>query len=333
MESICTQSTPVTVGPRDDCAHHAEDILIARYHPGIADHGFEWPEVGITLGDFRNKEGIIARLGGVIVGRAILDREFYPLAELVNLEVAPGYRGRGVGSAIVRHAIETAARLGFLAIHAQVFKNEVPAQRLYARHAFLAATQGEMLRIWRFLNLPVLEQFSRDHPMAVFETLAGGEPRAHLLRWRDPLSDDELEVTLTGGSCQFDSDGVGPAVSALRLRCSRVRLTGTLDAIRPVRTGGAFAVGLSLANEGDCELPGGFRIGVNTGLRIADHPGGERFSLSPGASLKRTVMVHLTDTFPAHLLRISSYQSVPVSVDFLLEDHTFWLAGQAKIAQ
>ncbi len=333
MESMSTQSTPVTVGPRDDCARHAEDILIARYHPGIGDHGFEWPEVGITLGDFRNKEGIVARLGGVIVGRAMMDREFYPLAELVNLEVAPGYRGRGVGSAIVGHAIETAARLGFLAIHAQVVKNEVPAQRLYARHGFLAATQGEMLRIWRFLNLPVLEQFSRDHPMAVFETLAGGEPRAHLLRWRDPLSDDELEVILAGGSCQFDSDGVGPAVSALRLRSSRVRLTGTVDAIPPVRTGESFAVGLSLANEGDCELPGGFRIGVNTGFRIADHPGGERFSLSPGASLKRTVMVHLTDTFPAHLLRISSYQSVPMSVDFLLGDHTFWLAGQAKVAQ
>ncbi len=331
MESSYTQSTPVTIGPRDDCADHAENILIARYHPGIADHGFEWPEVGITVEDFRNKEGIIARVRGVIAGRAILDREFYPLAELVNLEVAPAYRRRGVGSAIVRHAIETAARLGFPAIHAQVFKNEVPPQRLYARHGFLPATQGEMLRIWRFLDFPVLDQFCRDHPMAVFETAPGGESRTHLLRWRDPLTDGELQVTLAGGSCQFDSDGIGPSVSALRLRSPQVRFRGTQEAIPAIQVGGTFPVGLSLSNEGECELAGGFRIGVNTGFRIVDHPGGERFSLSPGASLERTVKVELTDGFPAHLLRISSYQSVPVSADLLLGNHTFWLARQVRV--
>jgi len=332
-DHVYTQSTPVLIGPRDDSADHAEDLLIARYHAGIADHGFEWPQVGITLADFRNSEGIIARVDGVVAGRAMLDREFYPLAELVNLEVAPAYRGRGVGTAIVRHAVETAARLGFLAVHAQVFRNEVPPQRLYARHGFLPATQGEMLRIWRFLNLPVLARFSHDHPMAVFETLARSEPRTHVLRWRDPVGDHELAVTLTGGSCQFDSDGVGPAVSALRLRSFQIGLQAALDPIPPVKIGESFAVGLRLDNEGDSDLGGGFRIGVNTGFRIADHPGGEQFSLSPRSSFERTLKVELTDSFPAHLLRISSYQSVPVSIDFLLGDHTFWLAAQVKIQQ
>lgn len=189
-----------------------------------------------------------------------------------------------------------------------------------------------MLRVWQFLNLPALDQFRYDHPMALFESIAGSEPRTHLLRWRDPLSEDELEVTLTGGSCQFDSGGVGPAVSALRLRSSQVRLTATLDAIPPVQIGETLAVSLSLASEGCIELVGGFRIGLNTGFRVAaDHPGGEQFSLTPGASLERTVMVELTDSFPADLLRISSYQSVPISVDFLLGDHTFWLAAQAPV--
>jgi len=165
-----TKSTPVVVEPRDNLAEHAEDLLIARYHAGIADHGFQWPAVGITLEDFRDQEGIVARIGGGVVGRAILDREFYPLAELVNLEVARAYRGRGVGSAIVSHAIERAARSGFLAIHAQVFRNNVAAHRLYAHHGFLPATQGEMLRIWKFLNFPVLAQFSDDHPMAANHT-------------------------------------------------------------------------------------------------------------------------------------------------------------------
>jgi hypothetical protein len=43
------------------------------------------------------------------------------------------------------------------------------------------------------------------------------------------------------------------------------------------------------------------------------------------------VTVEFTDSFPADLLRISSYQSVPVSVDYLLGDHTFWLAAQAPV--
>ncbi len=324
---------PAVAEIRDVFARHAEELLRSRYWPGMAGRGFEWPATGVTgVEDFRDKEVIVARIDGVVVGRAILEAVFYPLAELENLEVSPAYRGRGVGSAIVRHAVETAARAGFLAIHAQTFKNNAPAHRLYARHGFLPTTQGEMLRVWQFLNLPALDQFRYDHPMALFESVAGSEPRAHLLRWRDPLSGDELEVTLTGGSCQFDSAGVGPAVSALRLRSAQVRLAGTLDAIPPVRIGETRAVRLSLANESDDVIVGGFCIGCNTGFRVAaDHPGGEQFSLLPGTSLERNVTVEFTDSFPADLLCISSYQSVPVSVDYLLGDHTFWLAAQAPV--
>jgi len=333
MESqVYTESTPVVVEPRDGLAKHAEDLLIARYHAGIADHGLQWPVTGITVEDFRNKEGIVAQVAGTVVGRAILDREFYPLAELVNLEVAPAHRGRGVGSAIVRHAVNTAARAGFLAIHAQTFKNNVAAQRLYARHGFLPATRGEMLRVWRFLNLPALDQFRHDHPMALFESTASSGPRGHLLRWHDPLGENELEITLTGGSCQSDSEGIGPAVSALSLRSSEVRLAARVGTVPPLRIGETVAVSLSVANRGSGELAGGFRIALNTGFRIAGgHPGGEQFSLPPESDLDRTVKVELTDSFPTDLLRISSYQSVPVSVDFLLGDHTFWLAAQAPI--
>ena len=325
---------PVVVETRDAFSRHAEEVIVARYGPGVADRGFHWPATGVAVEDFRDKEGIVARVDDVAVGRAILEAVFYPLAELVNLEVHPPYRGHGVGSAIVRHAVATAARAGFLAIHVQTFLDNVGAHRLYARHGFLPATRGEMLRLWKFLNLPALAQFLHDHPMALFESTPAVGSREHLLRWHEASGGDEIAVTLTGGSCQFDSDGVGPAVSALRLRSCAVRLAASFAANSTARQGDTVAAHLTLTNESGSELSGGFRIGLNPGFRIAsDHPGGERFSLDSGATLERTLPIKLEPSFPSELLRICSYRSVPITAEFLLGDHAFWLTTQVHIGE
>ena len=320
-------SAAVSVETRDEFSCHAEGLLIARYWPGIADRGFTWPATGVTVDNCRNREGVVACVDGVVAGRAVLEAVFYPLAELVNLEVAPPYRGRGVGGAIVSHAIEAAARAGFLAIHAQTFRDNVSAHRLYARHGFLPAIRGEMLRVWKFLNLPALAQFLHDHPLALFESTPGAAG-THVLRWHEAAGEDEIAVTITGGSCQFDSKGVGPAVSGLRLRSGPIRLRATLEADR-ISFGEHCDVRLNLANESGEELTGGFRIGLNPGFAIVgEHPGGERFSLSTGASLERTLTIEVTPALQRDLLRIASYWSVPVTVEFLLQDHTLWLTTE-----
>jgi len=325
---------------RDAFSRHGEELVRARYAPQIAGRGFTWPATGVTAEDYLDKEKIVARIGGVVVGRAILEAVRYPLAELVNLEVHPPYRGRGVGSAIVRHAVETAARMGFLAIHLQTDLDNVVAHRLYARGGFLPATRGDGLRIWQFLNLPALAQFLHDHPMALFESAAGAGSREHILRWQEPwgeasaqaAGEDELSVTLTGGSCQHDSDGLGPGVGALRLRSGRIHIAAKLDATPEACIGGSFTAHLAFANEGDEEMTGGFRLGLNPGFRIAsDHPGGERFSLKPGTNLERTLTIEIEPSFPSDVLRICSYPSVPITAEFLLGDHTFWLAAQVRI--
>ncbi len=328
-----SQAQDVVVEARDAFGQHGEELVRARYSPVTADRGFEWPQTPVTLDNFRNSEVIVGRVGGVVVGRAILDAAFYPLAEFENLEVSPPYRGRGVGGAIIQHAIETAARAGFLAIHAQTSKDNTAAHRLYAQHGFLPATRGEMLRVWRFINLPVLPQFLHDHPMALFDSRRAGD-REHVLRWRDIGSRDELAVTIRGGSCQSDSNSIGPEVSALRLRSNRVRLTATLDGDRSIQPGGTISMRVALANNSARDLVGGFRIGLNPGFSISsDYPGGEQFSIPAGGTLERSVTVALASDFPISTLGICAYRSVPVSVDFLLGDHTFWLAAQARIHQ
>ena len=318
---------------RDRFSTHGEELVRSRYWLGVADHSFEWPRTGVAPEDFRDKEVVVSRIGGVVAGRAILDMAFYPLAELENLEVFPAFRGSGVGSALVSHAIEAASRAGFLAIHVQTQRDNITAQRLYARHGFIPATRGQMLRVWRFLNLPVLSQFLNDHPMALLDSRQVSD-QEHVLCWRDTGSEDELAVSIRGGSCQSDSNGVGPAVSSLRLQSGSVRVRAMLDCDPSVKLGGAFSTHVVLVNEGSNELVGGFRLGLNPGFKIiADYPGGEQFTIPSGTKVERSVTVRLESDFPAAILGICAYPSVPISADFLLGDHTFWLAAQTRVTQ
>lgn len=318
---------------RDLFSRHGEELVRSRYGPEVADRGFAWPRIDVSRESFRDTEVIVSRVDGVVAGRAILDMAFYPLAELENLEVYPAFRSRSVGNAIVRHAVELAARGGFLAIHVQTDLDNTMAQRLYAKHGFVPATRGKMLRVWKFLNLPVLLQFLHDHPMALLDSRQIAE-RRHILRWFDTGSEDELEITILGGSCQSDSNNLGPAVSSLRLRSGQVRLTSELDVDPKVKPGATLSARMKLGNEGPEALAGGFRIGLNQGFRVAsDHLGGERFTIAPGATLERSISVSVDSSFPLATLGICAYPSVPISVDFLLVDHTFWLAGQVMMTQ
>jgi GNAT superfamily N-acetyltransferase len=318
---------------RDRFSTHGEELIRSRYGPEVADRSFEWPQTGVTPEDFRDKEVIVAHIGGVVAGRAILDAVFYPLAELENLEVSPSFRSCGVGSAIVNYAIESASRSGFLAIHVQTDKDNITAQRLYARHGFMPVTRGQMLRVWRFLNLPVLSQFLRDHPMTLLDSRQVSD-QEHLLCWHDSGSEDELAVTIRGGSCQSDSDGLAPSVSVLRLQSGSIKLTAALDADLEVKLGAAFSTRITLANEGANELVGGLRLSLNQGFEItSDYPGGEQFAIPPGTAVERSVTVRLASDFPVAILGICAYPSVPISVDFLLGDNTFWLATQTHVIQ
>ena len=332
QRTVVTQHNQPVVETRDPLARHAEELLRARYSPVVADRCFEWPETGVNREGFRDKEVIVSRVEGVVVGRAILDAAFYPLAELENLEVHVPFRNRDVASAIVQHAVETASRAGFIAIHSQIPRDDVPTQRLYANHGFLPATNGEMLRVWRFLNLPALSQFVYDHPMALFDS-RGAPENCHILRWWDSRTGDELTVTISGGSCQSDSFGVGPAVSRLQLRSGCIDLAAAFICSSPIQIGHTLAAQITLANEGSDELSGGFRIGLNPGFSVASgHPGGEQFLMRPGEVLERTVEIVLDSGFPTATLDICAYRSIPISVDFLLGDHTFWLIGQALVS-
>jgi ribosomal-protein-alanine N-acetyltransferase len=75
--------------------------------------------------------GLIAPLGGMILGRVAADE-----AEILTLAVTPERWRQGLGSALLRGAMERAADLGAAAMFLEVAVTNHAARALYAAHGF-----------------------------------------------------------------------------------------------------------------------------------------------------------------------------------------------------
>lgn len=84
--------------------------------------------------------------GGEVVGHLNLGRRPYGVAN-VAMFVAAGWRGRGVGSALVQAAVEAARASGAHKVALQVWPNNQPAISLYAKFGF--AEEGRLRRHYR----------------------------------------------------------------------------------------------------------------------------------------------------------------------------------------
>jgi ribosomal protein S18 acetylase RimI-like enzyme len=79
----------------------------------------------------------LARIDGAAAGCLLLARHpLRPALELVYMGVHPAFRGRGVGRALVREALNTARRLGISAISLAVDDRNAPALKTYAEFGF-----------------------------------------------------------------------------------------------------------------------------------------------------------------------------------------------------
>ncbi len=84
--------------------------------------------------------------GGAVVGHLNLDRRPYGVANLAMF-VASGWRGRGVGSALVGAAVAAARASGAHKVALQVWPNNGPALSLYAKFGFVE--EGRLRRHYR----------------------------------------------------------------------------------------------------------------------------------------------------------------------------------------
>ena len=162
------------------------------------------------------------------------------------------------------------------------------------------------------------------------------EGRRWPLRWADWASGDELAVTLTGGSSQKDSDGFGPGLSEVRLRCESLSFRAGLDGPTAARTDGIFQLALTLANQGDKPLkystrwllPSGM---VPTGQWDTKGPQGE---LSPGEELSAALEVHGTPETGSQdpdQPSGAAFSSLPLTLEVYIGPSSFWLVHQVMI--
>jgi len=96
----------------------------------------------------------VAREGGKVVAMATLlytisTAEGGMAALLEDVIVLPGQRGRGVGSALLRHALAEARKQGVLRVTLLTDAQNERAQRLYSKLGFARSTMTAMRLWWR----------------------------------------------------------------------------------------------------------------------------------------------------------------------------------------
>jgi ribosomal protein S18 acetylase RimI-like enzyme len=89
---------------------------------------------------------LVAEVGGQVVGELGLNLARYGVADL-GMAVAPGWRGRGIGSALLAEAIDRAGKAGAHKIALQVWPHNTAAIALYERFGF--QREGYLTRHYR----------------------------------------------------------------------------------------------------------------------------------------------------------------------------------------
>lgn len=89
---------------------------------------------------------VVAEAGGRIVGHAHVERDPFGAGEF-GIVIDAGWRGRGVGSALMQAAIEWARAEGLHKLCLEVFPTNTPAIALYRKYGFVE--EGRRVKQYR----------------------------------------------------------------------------------------------------------------------------------------------------------------------------------------
>ena len=151
---------------------------------------------------------LVAATPGKAVARLIIDTNYPPYSELAGLKVHPDYRGRGIGTKLVRRFVDLAREHGCNILYVITIKDDVRLHRFYSKLGFVPAMihgfeekEKEIVMV-KFLEGTIQHEFVRKHPLAGM-AISGlpVEFRGQLLyemMWKDPLTGYHLACYLKG---------------------------------------------------------------------------------------------------------------------------------------
>lgn len=138
----------LTIRPADPADYDAvSDLTVVAYVGGgyVADASGYVERLRDTATRAAQAEVVVAEWEGEIVGSVTIAEADSPFADVANpgelefrmLAVAPSARGRGAGSALVRHVLDVAYDRGLAAVVISTEPQMVDARRIYDRNDFL----------------------------------------------------------------------------------------------------------------------------------------------------------------------------------------------------
>lgn len=288
-----------------------------------------WPRAALIQGSVT----LVGVVGGLVVGRAVLEAPYQPYCELVNLCVRPDYRGQGVATAIVRESVRRARSLGLKYMVLQESLEGPAAHGIYVKAGFLPATAGEMRRMIRLLDAPLVSMLLREHPGAAFTSEPAHEfgSRWWRLAWR--AAEQAVALYLHGGSCQSDSNGLQPVVQACEYCSPEVSFEARVDTESEVARGRATSLVTTIRNAGaDCFT------GVVRALLVPDTEvegpasvEAARVELQPGTQAEVPIPVRIGHEFACDHQRFACYPSAPFTVELCWEGGSVLLSAAVKV--
>ncbi len=324
-------SKPPVVRHRTPNDVQSENAVRGPWVSGRAQKHQHWPrppkESTVTL---------LGELGGQVVGRCLSEAAYPPFGELQNMNVALPFRGRGVGSAMVDACVEELTSRGCMAMFLQTDTDNATAHRLYVRKGFFPVARGAMLRLVRFIDLPLRDEFMHTHPLSIYVPPEGNEGCRWPLRWVDWTSGEELTVILTSGSSDRDSDDYGPGLAEVALRSEVQSFRASLDGPPSADNGQTIQLAFALVNEGDKLLKYSTRWLLPPGM---DPTGqwdrrGPQGKLEPGETSCASLDVRATPKTDSQALDGPSgvsFPSLPLTLEVYIGPTSFWLTHQMMI--
>lgn len=290
---------------------------------------------------------LIADLNGKVIGKVTLDTVFQPYAEIVNVIVHPDYRGKGIGSMLIKECIRRAIKAGHSIIYLMCDPLDRDIHRFYAKLGFLPAILGDpsmphrCMWLYYFGKGSFVREFLHKHPFTEFSVSRGTKSFHRLslysMTWTDPTSDDSLEVFIKGQPGQPLKSGTMPRIGGVRLRLGKLDIDcWIVEKDEDINIGESSRFQLNLLNKGSEPLnaylslvpaPHGISVNIGSPSEIMLRPK-ERIDIEGELTLTSEFSIPLKYlSFPTVVFSITikfpSFMRTVISAGFNVTDQAF----------